>query len=150
MPRLNIIFIITVIIGLSGLTLPAKPLRAHSEHYDNTSEEQLNEASEVPQDMPEDMPEDLEEDMQEDLPEDLEEQSDQPSEPPKDMHQEIQAQPETLTSQTSEASTKTLSATSSAQFNLTPQPAELVFLWLVANPFLLFLVKNRIYSQDVK
>lgn len=135
MSRFNMIFIRTVIIGLIGLTLPAKPLRAHSEHYENTSEEQLNEASEAPHEMEADMEE-------------------QPSEAPQEMHQDMpqenEEQPETSTSQTSEASTKTLSATSSAQFNFIPQPAELVLLWLVANPFLLSLVKNRIYSKDLK
>ncbi len=144
MPRFNIIFIITVLIGAIGLTLPAKPLLAHSEHYENTSEEQLNEASEAPQYIEE------EEDMEEDLEEYMEEQSEQPSEPPKEMQPEIQEQPETSTSQTSEASTQTASATSSAQFNFIPQPAELVFLWLVANPFLLSLVKNIMYSKDLK
>ena len=122
MPRLNKIVIMSAVVGLMGLTLPAKPLLAHSGHHQNTSKP---------------------------------EQPPQHSDYHNQMHQEIEEQPDTSTSPTAEvypveeASKITPSATSSNQFSFIPQPAELVFLLLVASPFLLYLVKKRIYHKEL-
>ncbi|MGK7872298.1 MAG: hypothetical protein AB4426_02960 [Xenococcaceae cyanobacterium] len=111
----------SAVVGLMGLTLPAKPLLAHSGHHQNTSK------PEPPQQHSE---------HHNEMHQEIEERP------------ETSTSPTAEVSPVSEVSTITPSAISSNQLSLIPQPAELVFFLLVTSPFLLYSIKKRMYHNE--
>ena len=113
----------TAVVVLINLNLQAKPLLAHSEHYDkNNQKEQIQ-----PQ----------------------KQQSKQHNQ----MHSEIEEKSQSQSSPSAEinplkeVSKGTSIANESIPISFIPQPGELLLFLLIASPFLLYLLKNRMYHN---
>jgi hypothetical protein len=118
MAKSNQILIISIVVSLMGLISSTKPSLSHSGH--DHSKPQF-------------------------------EQEEKQSEAQNKINQEMETEvsnPSTRKSSISEELVKSSSATSSKQFNLRPQPTELIFFLLLASPYLLYTVKKKMYKRE--
>ena len=137
MARLEKIFLATIIIGFMGLISSIKPSLSHSGHNNSPNIEKTQKLSEEQNSINQEI-------------EKIEKKSSQSNEMPEEiqMQNKTSNPNNTQVSPHSEELVKSPSVISSKKFNLIPQPTELVFFLLLASPYLLYTIKNKMYKKE--
>ena len=138
MAKSNKILIISIVVSLMGLISSTKPSLSHSGH--NHSKPQLKQ-------------EEKQSEAQNKINQEIE-KIEKTSPKHNQIQEDIQMPTETSNPNNTQESTnseefiKSPSAIASKQFNLIPQPTELVFFLLLASPYLLYTVKKKMYKRE--
>lgn len=137
MARLEKIFLATIIIGFVALMSSIKPSLSHNGHNNSPSLEKTQKLSEEQNNINQEI-------------EKIEKKSSQSNEMREDIHiQNKTFNPNnTQVSPHSEELVKSTSALSSKEFNLIPQLTELVFFLLLASPYSLYIIRNKMYKKE--
>ena len=138
MPKFDKILLISIVVSFMGLISSTKPSLSHSGHNHSKPQfEQEEKQSEAQNKINQEI-------------EKIEKTSPQHNQ----MQEDIQMPTETSNPNNTQESTnseefiKSPSAISSKEFNLIPQPTELVFFLLLASPYLLYTVKKKMYKRE--